>query len=219
MNEYVISDTHLGHGLILTYSNRPFKSTEEMNAALIREWNMRVHKDDLVYHIGDFCFKSNNKSHLSTINEESNQGWEYWKSKLNGNIIWIKGNHDPSGGVKTHIESLQITFSGRWINMVHKPEHSKPEMDINLVGHVHQAWKIRTFKQHYDIIESLVSRNQEIASDRQDLVKFLEVRSNNRNSESILFNVGVDVNNFRPVKLDEVIGQINKWKRTGEIKL
>ena len=37
----------------------------------------------------------------------------------------------------------------------------------------------------------------------------------NHDSESILYNVGCDVNRFMPVTLDEILGQIQKYKKTG----
>ena len=75
---FFTADTHLGHENIIKYCNRPFNNVREMDEAIINNWNSVVKKDDLVYHLGDFCFKS-----LS-----------YYTNKLNGNIILIKGNHD-----------------------------------------------------------------------------------------------------------------------------
>jgi len=52
------SDTHFGHFNIIEYCNRPFKTVDEMNSKLIRFWNERVKPDDIVYFLGDFCFKN-----------------------------------------------------------------------------------------------------------------------------------------------------------------
>ena len=52
MKQFLTSDLHLGHGRILDYSQRPFKDTDRMNAALIKNWNMRVLPEDTIFHVG-----------------------------------------------------------------------------------------------------------------------------------------------------------------------
>jgi calcineurin-like phosphoesterase family protein len=53
---YFTSDTHFYHTNIIGYCNRPFSSVEEMNAAIIKNWNDKVSKDDVVYVLGDVGF-------------------------------------------------------------------------------------------------------------------------------------------------------------------
>ena len=40
MNFY-IADMHLGHENVIPYDNRPFRSVNEMNRALIDNWNRK----------------------------------------------------------------------------------------------------------------------------------------------------------------------------------
>lgn len=75
------SDSHASHRNIIKYSNRPFKSVDEMNTQLAKNWNELVNPGDLIFHLGDFCYGD-----LSQ--------WENFRNQLNGDIILIKGNHD-----------------------------------------------------------------------------------------------------------------------------
>ena len=79
---FFTSDLHFGHENAIRFDNRPFKTVEEMDAELVRRWNAKVGKGDLVYVLGDMIWKSGN-----------GQAEQLIKS-LNGQIILIKGNHD-----------------------------------------------------------------------------------------------------------------------------
>jgi calcineurin-like phosphoesterase family protein len=80
---FFISDTHFYHRSILKpdYSNRPFKDVEEMNEAMIRNWNAAVRPHDIICHLGDLAMAGPR----STINVIR---------RLNGRKILIYGNHD-----------------------------------------------------------------------------------------------------------------------------
>lgn len=78
---FFTSDTHFCHQNIITYCNRPYGDVEEMNDALIKNWNSVVPKDSFVFHLGDFAFADH-----KVINQI--------KDQLNGNIYLIQGNHD-----------------------------------------------------------------------------------------------------------------------------
>lgn len=43
---YYTADLHLGHANIMKLSGRPFESVEEMNEALVNNWNAVVSKND-----------------------------------------------------------------------------------------------------------------------------------------------------------------------------
>ena len=78
---YLTSDSHFNHLNIMKFCKRPFKSVEEMNEALIANWNEKVPEDGIVFHLGDFAW--------GPINQ-----WRPIVERLNGKIILIKGNHD-----------------------------------------------------------------------------------------------------------------------------
>lgn len=75
------SDTHFYHDKVIGYSDRPFADVEEMNEAMIERWNSVVHRDHIVFHLGDFCFGSPEQ-------------WNRVLDRLKGRIILVLGNHD-----------------------------------------------------------------------------------------------------------------------------
>jgi len=82
MSTYVTADHHFGHENIIHLCHRPFASVEEMNRVLIERWNEKVQPKDTVYLLGDVFVKM-------TVREA-----QAIRSKLNGNIHLICGNHD-----------------------------------------------------------------------------------------------------------------------------
>lgn len=91
MTIWITSDHHFGHKNIKDYCNRPFESTEEMDDVLIQKWNSTIKANDLVYHLGDFCFGGYKNA-------------EIFLSRLKGRIKFIRGNHDTSWFNKLDVE-------------------------------------------------------------------------------------------------------------------
>lgn len=79
---FFTSDLHFGHENVLRFDNRPFETVEEMDDELIKRWNDKVGKGDLVYVLGDLIWKTATNEAVQII------------KRLNGQIILIKGNHD-----------------------------------------------------------------------------------------------------------------------------
>ena len=52
---YYISDLHFGHANIIKLCNRPFSDVNEMNEALIANWNNKVTNGDTVYIASEEC--------------------------------------------------------------------------------------------------------------------------------------------------------------------
>ena len=137
MNLWFSADAHFGHKNIIKYCNRPFKNVGQMNKVLIKRWNERVKQEDIVYFIGDFCFYKG-KEALEGIYKP-----DYYIKQLNGNIIFIKGNHDSMNHLKTHIQNIVIKYGGQEIFLVHNPKDFNSFYTLNLIGHIHDNWKIK----------------------------------------------------------------------------
>ena len=130
-NTLFTSDLHFYHKNIIQYSDRPYKSVEEMNEGLISNWNGKVNPDDTVYIIGDFIFAGITK--MREIHD-----------RLNGKKILIKGNHDPYEAVSSVFEKVydykEIKIDEKWIILMHFPIeewHGKHRGSIHLHGHAH----------------------------------------------------------------------------------
>jgi len=123
---FLTSDHHFFHQNIIKYCNRPFNSYQEMNEVMIKKWNEKVGKDDIVIHLGDFCLFGKDKAKLI-------------REKLNGEIILVMGNHDYENmkdiGFIVVKGNLQI---GNLI-LSHRPllKEDIPKGFINVHGHIH----------------------------------------------------------------------------------
>ena len=135
------SDTHGFHQNILKYCNRPFGSVEEMNDALVTNWNSVVKPDDYVYHLGDFCFGNVDK-----------WNWFLEPGKLNGHIHLILGNHDPErvfreGTLIERFDSIEfqhiLIIEGWTVILNHFPfasfSNNFDHKVIQLFGHIHSG--------------------------------------------------------------------------------
>lgn len=71
------SDTHFGQERTLKLSKRPFKTVEDMNLAIISNWNKRIRKNDIVYHLGDF-----------------GDSFDYLNVLTYGTFNFVKGNYE-----------------------------------------------------------------------------------------------------------------------------
>ncbi len=78
---YFTSDLHFGHANVIRHCNRPFDSVEEMDAALMRNWNATVRNSDEIYILGDFTMRHASVAHA-------------YLSALNGRKYMVRGNHD-----------------------------------------------------------------------------------------------------------------------------
>lgn len=140
MHTWFTSDFHLGHANIIRYCNRPFKSLEEMNQTIIDNCNAKIKDDDLVYFLGDFCFKN---SRGGKPGEGDLPKAAFYQKQFKGKWIYLKGNHDRNNSLKAQIDRLVIEFGGHRINLVHNPQFANSKYSLNLVGHIHEKWLIK----------------------------------------------------------------------------
>jgi len=70
MNSFFTADLHLDHAKILRpdFCARPYSCVEEMNEALIANWNDRVTKHDQIYILGDVSWEKRAIEHVQRLN-------------------------------------------------------------------------------------------------------------------------------------------------------
>ena len=91
MNIFFVSDTHFSHTnmwekfkLADMSPSRPFKSNEEMDELMIKNWNDRVKTSDHIYHLGDVTMaRGRQTKYIDNI-----------MTRLNGHKRICLGNHD-----------------------------------------------------------------------------------------------------------------------------
>lgn len=142
MKVWICSDTHFGHFNIIRYCNRPYNGIEQMDSALIHNWNEVVADDDIVFFLGDFCFAKTAESKITT-----------WRltTALKGHKIIVKGNHDFKQLTYTELgwdyECYQELVLFDRFSFRHRPDDlikDSPNFDFIFYGHVHNntGWEI-----------------------------------------------------------------------------
>ena len=198
---FFTGDLHFGHKNVLTFDNRPFATVDEMDAELIRRWNNKVGKGDLVYVLGDLIWKSRNNDAPALI------------KSLNGQIILIKGNHDRF----LHNSKAKASLAG-----------IKDYDDICVT--LEDGTQRRVIISHYFIPMYIGHRYNAIHlhahshfSDEADFEIDFAEQLNRMGCKNEIYNVGCMYWNYEPVTLDEIIAhgktiRPNYGSRSTELK-
>jgi calcineurin-like phosphoesterase family protein len=80
---FFTADQHFGEQNIIDHCYRPWKTSDDMNAALIMAWNNRVSPQDVVVVAGDFAYGMWKANHVEPILKQ-----------LSGSKIFLLVNHD-----------------------------------------------------------------------------------------------------------------------------
>lgn len=213
---YFTSDNHFGHTNVIKYCGRPFRCsqhlttpnemflpceacTARMDKEMIRRWNERVGPSDKVFHLGDFSMGCP-KERIPRILD-----------RLNGYKILIRGNHDRSKGfmLNSGFDEVHNNLLIDFIEMNGEYAQYKEAGPARPVAASH----LRMYMSH---IPLTVAPEKDELREKYDraLLKntppyydyFLcgHVHEAWRRKKNVI-NVGVDVWDFRPVTLKELI--------------
>lgn len=188
--KFYIADTHFDHANIIHFDNRPFTSIEEMNEAIITNWNKVVRKEDEVFILGDFCWGKEPR-------------WIELLEKLNGQKTLIVGNHDimpqKSRRYFADVKDYKvITDNDRKIVLSHYPipcYRNHFYRWYHLYGHVHTSFEFNMMEHDKYLMEELYTKSCE------------------------MYNVGamLPYMDFTPRTLDEIIEGYRAWKNYRDI--
>jgi calcineurin-like phosphoesterase family protein len=139
-NIFFCSDHHFGHANILGFKRddgsplRPFDTVEQMNETIIANHNSVVRSCDKVYFLGDVSMSTKSYS-LDFL------------SRMNGEKILIKGNHDlckPLAYLE-HFKDIRGSHQFDGMILTHIPVHplSLARWGLNIHGHLHANRVIR----------------------------------------------------------------------------
>ena len=151
---FYIADWHYNYANILSYDNRPFKTVEEMDAALVERWNATVTSADTVYVLGDMFWGGETKA-VPVLDS------------LNGKKILIKGNHDRCKNTEFRKRFdqisgyLEITDGDRHVVLCHYPMPCfKNHFHgwYHLYGHVHNSFEANMMEHDRMLLEDLYCR-------------------------------------------------------------
>lgn len=132
-NIFLVSDTHFGHIGMCKFMRadgvtklRPWVDADEMDEAMVERWNARVGPTDKVYHLGDVVIQRKSLDIMS---------------RLNGNKVLIKGNHDifDLKDYTAHFRDIRGYHVLNGMIMSHVPVHPDGlyRFGANIHGHLH----------------------------------------------------------------------------------
>jgi len=126
--EFITSDLHLDNLKVIEYCNRPFLNVKEMNKTLIDNWNKLISNNDTVYFLGDLGY-----------DDEDSKPIVHWLNQLNGNIIFIKGNHDIIDKNKAY-NTYILKYKGFRFLLIHELDNIPENWnDWIIYGHYHNS--------------------------------------------------------------------------------
>lgn len=188
------SDLHLGHINIVDSCNRPYDSVEEMNEALIENWNRRVTDETDVYIMGDFSYRSH--MHVGS-----------YLDRMKGNKHLVIGNHDHKWMKNvSNLDRYFVSVSNmELINLGNKL--------ITLCHYPMIEWNRSRYAKEQGNSSSWLIHGH-IHNDREGMAyKFI------KENLPCALNAGVDINGYEPVTFDELVINNNLWYERNELKV
>jgi calcineurin-like phosphoesterase family protein len=196
---------HLDHANVINLDGRPFRTMEEMNDYIVKQWNSVTKQDDTVYILGDLSFSKGERTN------------ELLK-KLNGKKYLILGNHDNRFVKDYHFDKSlikeiksydEVIDGGRRVIVSHYPhifyngqyrvdENGNPKTYM-LFGHIHNT-------QDQDLLNKLLKIAKEY--------RYEDKRTGQKKSIPFnLINCFCLFSDFKPLTLNEWIKLNEKRER------
>ena len=192
---YFTSDQHYWHNNVIRYCARPYASVEEMNEDMVNKYNEIVKPEDTVYCLGDFSLAF--------------RAVEIYSFRLNGTRYLVPGNHDfnhsynkKSRNVENHEKWDQKYRDYGWNILPEQTTLDLPGLGVvNICHHPYAGADSR--EDHGD----KYARWRPVDDGKILLCGHIHEKWHTSKSPkgTLMINVGVDVNGFKPISLDEII--------------
>ena len=204
MTVFFTSDPHIFHTNVIKYCNRPYNSVEEMNEALVLNWNSIVKPEDTVYCLGDFSMAA--------------RPVETFTRRLMGKKFLVPGNHDFCHSY--HKKSRSPENQKKWIAFYEThgwtvlPEQTTLDLDgIGIVNLCHHPY---SNDNSGDSVEYEDKYDKWRPADDGKVLLCGHIHQNWQTKLSpkgtLMINVGVDVWDFKPIGLEQIAQVINDRK-------
>jgi len=199
MKIFFTADCHFNHANIIKYCNRPFYTKDDFidfnpERLAYMVWKNEKIKQKRINQMNEHLIKQWNSVvtendlvyHVGDFSYGNQETIRDLENRLNGKIVHILGNHDKNNGVKSRITKCIMEFGTKEIFVQHHPPEFCILSDFAICGHVHEKWK------HKILTDNI-----------------------NSHPDYIIINVGVDVWNYTPVSMNNVLKYFykvkNKW--------
>lgn len=186
---YLSGCHHFKHDAIRGYTDRPWDTVDEMDSALIENWNEVVGGDDELYHLGDFT--------LGDWDDFIQYTW-----RLNGRIKIVPGNHDwrwmrgQKGRSAYSASGHEVEVLPPLYNLqVPSPGNGKRPLTIVLCHFALRVWH----KSHHASFHCYSHSHGRLSGYGRSM------------------DVGVDANDYAPVSLETVIERLSKERNFNEL--
>lgn len=186
---FFTSDTHFGHQNIIRFCDRPFSSVEEMNEALVENWNNVVSEDDEIFHLGDVALGK----------------WVEWDgilTRLNGHKTLVVGNHERI--FKGETEKNRRRFADEYVKWFDEITDNVEDFELSdgtPVSLSHFPYEADHIENGRFMEHRLPDRGRTLIHGHTHLNQIVS-----RSQKGTLqIHVGVDAFDFTPVSEDQII--------------
>lgn len=183
MKRYWTADWHIFDEEIIDFCKRPHKNIDHAIKRILGDANMRAKKEDILWHVGDFAVKRPALHPRDII------------PRVDAKLILVEGNHDDNNGVKADFKYSVVRVGKYRVLVTHYPT-------FNLFNEVidKSSWDFLRFNARnladFAVCGHVHDKWQVAVDDRTSMVNI---------------NVGLDVNNYRPVSDQELVAIFEKY--------
>lgn len=215
MNVWLSSDLHLGHRNIMKFEEgraEAFKGVEDMDKQIIGRFNAEIGYGDKLILLGDLCMGTFEDS-LARLG----------KLRSDIEVVLLPGNHDrwslAYGHRGTHDEQVKKTLDywkmysdvlGSRGNVILDQIGGWYGQELGLSGDA-AGWKFSHYPPEGESVSGREDRYNWLRPTADSAEVFVHGHVHSSWSENDnMFNVGVDVRGYQPVRLEE----IETWAKT-----